>query len=385
MLIRGFGREDINEVSGQKAMGIYGVKRIIYVFLTKDQYNLRNFTNCKACIVNQVVYDSKHDLSHPLTIDGGVLIKNAVYFGNIVCQVPGNLKGHDSFFLIDSVTSNEKMRMPNNEEMVSFSSSTWSKRLYQMEPADLSDYIGISGSDMGSAEVLNLSPEYYTPYEMNRKTGDFIDLLYEPTNKVSMDKLIDANTSIVYMDLAKYDTMRLDVFRQLPKVDSICKESFDYSNLLKSAFSSYVGQGTTFVYDSDAKGMGKSGIMVRGGSIPFGKVYHQKYLINNLDGAVQQFDMSCKDMEHYLGHIRVLYNPSDVGDKVKIRFKDYKKSPIIAPRQVNNDGSVNINLSNVSPLSSIDNGYVTDEYMKDILATQYENTQDYFQREMFMR
>lgn len=384
MLIKSFGREDINEISGQKAMGILGVKRNIYIFLTRDQYLTKSFTEAKTCIENQVVYDSKHDLSHPLTIDGAYIIRSAVYFGNIYCQIPGDVKSSNSFFLIDNITSTEKMRMPNGNEIVVFSPSTWSKRIYQMEPADLSDFIGMSGP-ISATEVLNLSPEFYNDFDMNYKTGDFTDIMYSESIKVPMNKLIDSHTSIIFMDLAKYDTIRLDVHNILPKVENICKGSFDFSNGIKGAFDGYVGQGTTFTYDSDAKGINKSGVMVRGGSIPFGKIYYPQYLINNLDSAVQRFKDECADIERRIGHVRVLYNPSNIGDKVKIRFKDYNKAPITVPRQINNDGSVNINLSNVSPLSTIDNGYVTDEYMKDIINTQYENSQDYFQREMFMR
>lgn len=381
MLIKNFGRYDVEDLEDDNSMGIIGRKRNIFVFVSSDEYNQCSYLKAKACIVNTTVYDSRHALSQALTFDGAKIIRTAVYFGDIITTLPGNIRDPYAIFVIDNCTTTERMMLPNGDQ-VSFSPGTWSRRLNQMDEADQADLMGIAGY---GNETITLSPEFYTDFHMNAKTGEFIDLRYENNYKVPMSKLFDGHTSIVYMDILKYDTIRLDTFRQMPKTEAVCKGSFDISNGLKSAFNSYVGQNTTFIYDSDALGLGKSGANIRGGIIPFGKQYHPKYLADNLNGTIDLFKSECRDIEAKFGHIKVHYNPSSVSDKLKITFKDFRKTPITAISQVNNDGSVNINLSNTAPLSSIDNGYVTDQYMKDMLNLEWQNQQDAFQQEMFMR
>lgn len=382
MLIRSFGTSvaNVDEPNIRKtALGIYGVNRIIYIFLNKNDYDTKCFTHCKACIINNVVYDTKHDYSHPIQIDGGIIIRNAIYFGDIYLELQGVLKS--GWFIVNNCTTTESVRMPNGHTL-SISPSTWSKRLYEISDRDTAELL--YNDNLCGCETMTLNPVYYTDYEMNAKNGEFVDMVYENNHKYLMSDLIDKNTHIIYMNVSKYDTMRLNLAKQMPKVESICEESFNISNGLKSAFSSFVGQGSTFIYDSDAQGVNKSGMNVKGGVIPFGKHYHQKYLTDNLNGAMSLFELECKDIEKQMGHIRVFYNPSSISDKMKIKFKDYIKSPIVVPNQINNDGSVNINLSNSSPLSSIDNGYVTDSYVKNVVNTQYENEIENFNKNLFL-
>ena len=381
MLIKNFGRYDVKEGDDNNSMGIIGRKRNIYVFVSDEEYKNCSYLKAKACIENIVVHDSDHAMSQAIKIPGSKIIRSAVYFGDIITTIPGNIRDNYAMFVMDNCSTTERMMLPNGEQ-VTFSPGTWSKRLYQMDDADFADFIGISGY---TNEIMNLSPEYYTAFHMFAKTGDFMDLRYENVFKIPMSKLIDCHTSIIYMNILKYDTIRLEAFKQIPKTEAVCKGSFDVSNGLKSSFNSFVGQGSTFIYDSDALGFGKSGANVRGGYIPFGKQYHPKYLMDNLNNTIEQFKTECHELESKYGHIKIHYNPSNLSDKLKVEFKDFKKSPIITPSQVNNDGSVNINLSNTSPLSSIDNGYVTDSYVKDMLNLQWQNTQNNFQQEMFIR
>lgn len=381
MLLRNFGRYDVNDVEDNNSLGIIGRKRNIYVFLSNEEYNTGNWTHAKACIENIVVFDAKHSLSQALTIPGSRIIRSAVYFGDIYTTIPGNLREQYAMFVIDNVTSTEKTVLPNGE-IVSFAPGTWSRRLHQMDDADLADFIGIAGY---GCETISLSPEFYTDFHMNAMTGDFIDLRYDNNHKVTMNKLFDAHTSVIYMNILKYDTIRLDAFKLLPKVENVCKGSFDFSNGLKSAFNSFIGQGATFIYDSDALGYGKPGANVKGGIIPFGKQYTPKYLADNLNSAIDLFKSECHDIEERVGHVKVFYNPSAISDKFRITFKDYVKSPIIVPSQIENNGTVDEVMSNKNPVSSIDNGYTTDSYMKDTLNLQYQNQQDLFQQEMFMR
>lgn len=383
MLIKNFGRIDVSDTKPFNSLGLIGVKRNIYVFTTKSEFDMKTFTHCKMCIENNVVYDSKHNLSQPLSFDEGRIIRTAVYFGDLYTNEPGNVRSESALFDLDNVTTTEKLVIPGsnlNDETVSFSPGQWSKRFYQMEECDYADFMGISGC---GNEIINISPEYYTDFEMNARTGDFIDLMYDTIYKIPMSRLIDNNTSIIFMDIQKYDTMRLEATKLIPKMENTCGEGFKFSNALKSAFNSFVGNNATFIYDSDANGYGQSGFNVRGGNIAFGKFYDKKYLSNNLVGTLNLFERECKDIEEISGHVRILYSPSIIGDKLKITFKDYKTSPITVPSQIENNGIVKANLSNTAPLSSIDNGYTVDSMMREIINTDWDNQQENFQREMF--
>jgi hypothetical protein len=168
-------------------------------------------------------------------------------------------------------------------------------------------------------------------------------------------------------------------------MENNCERGFEFSNSLKSSFNSFIGNNTTFIYDSDALGYGKSGFNVRGGNIAFGKYYTKDYLSNNLKGTLSRFEQECKDIEQIAGHVRILYNPSIIGDKFKITFKDHKVSPITVPSQIENNGLIKTNASNTAPLSAIDNGYAVDSMMRDILSLEYQAQQESFQEEMFNR
>ena len=378
MLIKNFGRYDVEDKEDDNTLGIIGRKRNIYIFVTDEEYKMNSWTHAKACIENTVVFDGSHNYSQPLTLSGSRIVRSAVYFGDIITCVPGNIHDPNSLFVIDNVTTSEKT-VTASGEIISFTPSTWSRKLSGIDDSVMADYMGI----FNSSEVITLSPEYYTDFHMNALTGEFVDLRYMNNYKVQMSKLFDPHTSIVYMNILKYDTVRLDVFRQLPKVEAVCKDSFDFSNGLKSAFNSFIGQGTTFLYDSDALGYGKSGANVKGGVIPFGKQYTPKYLADNLNGAIDLFKMECRDIEERVGHVKVLYNPSAISDKWKITFKDYVKSPIITPSQMDNSGVVKETQTNSNPISSIDNGYSTDSFVKDTYQSLWDNEQDNFQKEMF--
>jgi len=385
MLIRNFGKVDVNDTKPFNSLGLMGVKRNIYVFVTRAEYDMKNFTHCKICIDNNVVYDGNHNLSQPVRIPGSHIIRNATYFGDLYTYEPGNIRSESAFFVLDNVTTTEKLVIPNSGEFgetVSFSPSIWSKRFYQMEECDYADFMGISGC---GNEIISISPEYYTDFDMNARTGDFTDLMYDTVNKIPMKKLIDSNTTIIFMDILKYDTIRLNEMHQIVKMENNCERGFEFSNSLKSSFNSFIGNNTTFIYDSDALGYGKSGFNVRGGNIAFGKYYTKDYLSNNLKGTLNRFEQECKDIEQIAGHVRILYNPSIIGDKFKITFKDHKVSPITVPSQIENNGLIKTNISNTAPLSAIDNGYAIDSMMRDILSLEYQAQQESFQEEMFNR
>ena len=385
MLIRNFGKIDVSDTTPFNALGLKGVKRNIYVFVTKSEYEMKTFTHCKMCIENNVVYDTQHNLSLGFRVNDSHIIRTAVYFGDMFTYEPGNIRSETATFVIDNVTTTEKLVVPNNGnsgETVSFSPSIWSKRFYQMEESDYADFIGISGC---GNEIISLSPEYYTDFDMNARTGDFTDLTHDVVSKIPMKKLIDNNTTIIFMDIQKYDTIRLDAFKRITEMENNCNEGFKFSNALKSAFNSFVGTNAVFIYDSDAQGYGKSGFNVRGGNIAFGKFYTKQYLSNNLIATLNLFERECKDIEQTAGHVRINYCPSIIGDKLKITFKDHKVSPVTLPAQIENNGIVKPNFSNTAPLSSIDNGYSVDSMMKDILSLTYQNEQETFQEEMFNR
>ena len=392
MLIRNFGSFEagVSDKTSLMNSGIYGVKRTIYIFVSRPQYEAKTYYTGKIVIKNDVHYDAEKALSHSIQLPHSRVIRSAIYFGTFTTPQLGNIRHPEAFAVLNNATTEERVSMDNESDdgrTLTLSPNIWCNysNLSKSNACDpLLNYDNDSIINPSGYDMYTISPEYYTDYDMYLRYGDYFNMLDDPySNRVKLLDLLDCNTKVIFMDINKYDTIRLSEFRQLPTTESICKNSFDFSDNLKSAFNTFVGQGTTFIYDSDAKGKNLDGVNFRGGSVPFGNAYHKRYLGENLSGALELFSYACKDIEKSHGHIRVLYSPMSVGDKFQIRFKDYKSSPIITPSEIKNNGEVNHNAeSNTNPISTIDNGYTTESYIKDSLQQIYSDEQLYFNKEI---
>ena len=325
MLIRDFSLSniagDMGEDSEKRKYGIYKCSRTIFVFTTQEEYKTKNFVKAKACIINECAYNSALDISHPIKINDGIILRKAVYFGDIIIpDVIGNIQSPEAFFSLDNVITNERASTLYNGEVNSFGPSTFSTR---MNGIDIYDKMMLPNFMTGDS--IPLPPNFYTEYEMTLKEGEFVSLEEDMfLNKTNMRKLIDNSTTIQFMDIIKYDTMRLEYFGQLEKVESSERgmDSIIKPCCLGTAFNQFMGTGASFIYDSDAFGMGKEGVNVKGGKVSLKDFVSAPWLQNHISSALNIFSMDCKDFEKEYGHIRVYYNPSSLGDKYKIKFKE---------------------------------------------------------------
>lgn len=374
MIIRDFSNRigDMGEDSDKRAVGIIDARRTMYVFVDKVSYETKSFKTAKAAIINECVYDNKFDFVHYIKRDNAYIIRKGLYFGTIVCGVPGDIQSENSFFTIDSAISSEKNVQPGNE-VISFGTNLFSTRMRQLDNKDLL-YLDIE------YEVNSIPPQYYNEYSMMKDLGDWTDLNSDPYScKVETKYLIDNSTTFQFMDIEKYDTMRLELSGSIINVESKYSKSIAVPTNLGSAFNSYEGKGSIFIYDSDAFGFGHEGVNVRGGYVPQGKFYDKPWVAQNLATALESFRMNCKDIEEEYGHVRVLYNPDDLGNKFKFRFKDYKQSPLVPLHKITNSGMVDETKSN-NVSSGIDSGYVLDRSMQDSISMiNKANTKAFFE------
>ena len=369
MLIRNFSINsnygDMGEESNRRECGLYDARRTMYVFVTNTEYEMKTFKIVKTAIINECVFDSKVDFSHPVNLDNSYIVRKAVYFGNIVCAMPGDIQSHGSIFTLDNVISSEKSVSPG-VDVLSHGSGIYSTKFNNINPEDkclLCEY-----------EVRSIPPKYYNEYMMYKDLGDWSDL-YSDSNglKTPVSELIDNSTTIQFMDIDKYDTMRLQLTGGIINAESRYNNSIHIPTSLGSAFTSYEGRGAIFIYDSDAFGIGKNGVNVKGGYIPQGKFFDKPWIADNLAKTLDYFTMNCKDVEDTFGHIRVLYNPDALGNKYKIRFKDYKESPIMPLSKISDNGINTLNKSDFTT-SGIDSGYTIDRSVMDnINSIQHAN------------
>lgn len=372
MLIKKFS-EYSDEDSGKLERGIFTSKRSIQLFVPKMQYDTKSYTHCKMVIINESALDSTKDFVSAIRIPNSVLIRKAVYFGSLITDIPGNFQSPNAFFTLDNGTTTIKSVIPNGNT-ISYTPNTYSTKLRGAEDLDLTllDTYG---------EVKTIPPKYYSEYDMYKDLGDWYeigDYYYDMKTKIS--DLIDNFTTIQFNDISKYDTMRLELLGKIVNVENTFRKSIEVPCALGSAFTSYVGKGTIFIYDSDAFGLNKDGVNAKGGIIPLGEYYNKPWLADNLKNSLDMFRYNCKDIESEYGHVRVLFNPDAIGNKYKIRFKDYKTSPITPLGSISENGSVD--LSKDKSVSGIDNGYSTDRSVEDSINMVKEDNYLSFMKSM---
>jgi hypothetical protein len=176
-------------------------------------------------------------------------------------------------------------------------------------------------------------------------------------------ELIDNKTFVEYMDINLWDTMKYSFLGMMQKVetDKNTSETFGMLNDFYSDFIDFIGVGCYFAYDSDKKGPGNPGTNIIKGSIPYKPFYLPEYIKDNVTSALILFEQTCHDIENKYGPIRLFCYPTKIGNKFKIRFKDYDAShypieaaPIGALEQ---DGLT----------SSSDNGFHVEKQIEEVL------------------
>lgn len=382
MILRNFVNSDrdnniIDNINGDlRSLGILDYRRNIIVFVEPCDYNNLTTVKGKIIIINECIYEGfgGTNIIH-FNIPNSILIRSSVYFGEVFFQEPNNVK--TSMISLRSAVCIEKQRLYSDN----FSTD---QNLINYRPTYVSNDLSKTDQDIidtitAGFELYVLPPKYYTEKHMVNIEGDFYNIFVDGTClNIDCSELIDRSTKIHFMDINSYDTLKEDVLNNINNQTNsyTCKkyeETFSLSDSIISGFDNYIGSDTIFIYDSDSKG--KSKINIKDGIVPYGKYYPKEYLINNLNSCATMFEQSCKDIEDIYGHIRVHCSPNKIGNKVKIKFKDYNISPIMNINNLSNDPSRNI--------IHVDNGYNISKNVEETLYVVGKNNSEASYNEMF--
>lgn len=387
MIIRSFSDKDIDIAEGSSSLEKYGIisaSRRIFIFITQEQKTLNKWINAKMCIINHCVYDNKSAIAHMFKMAGSHFVRRAVYFGNLWTNEPGNFQSHDAFFTIDCASTKEHQVIPGGNTV------RFDPQLFTTEELNLcEDYDAIWSGFLTDGETQNILPQFYTESHMLGIMGDWANLVsseYQSDLIAKMRDLIDNNTVIEFMDITRFDTMRLQMGGKLDTFETTYSESFYMPMRMGSAFDSYVGTGDIFCYDSNGRGIGKPGCKISStGHVPMGTFFNKNYLIDCISNTFDCFKNDCEDIEKNYGAIRVLYNPCIIGDRYQIRFMDQKDSPIVPLSSLDEvTGMVKLQRGQdgLPKVSSIDTGFVTAKTVGERLNFAKEAEYDLFQKQM---
>jgi hypothetical protein len=209
-----------------------------------------------------------------------------------------------------------------------------------------------------------IPPLYYNEMHQFKKVFD-IFCMGGGSEVYSGRELIDNHTKIEMMDINFWDTMRLKFFGSFNNIDVESYHTLATASLFHSDFSNFIGENCTFIYDSDGKGINEPGINIIGGSIPLKSFYVPSHIPTNVRTTYSLFESTCHDLEQQFGHIKVYCAPNKVGDKLKIKFKDYALPPAeFAP------------LGGQTPegqSSSIDSGFYVERNIEEVIDAIQES------------
>lgn len=364
MIIRSFGDFlDSCDDDDLERFGILQHKRTIYIFVDPNEYKHKIVKKGKCVIINECVYLGKKGNLVTIKIDNSTINRTAVYFGVVGFEVPSDVR--TAIFNIDVGTNKETQTIHdthdndyNIDNTISREKSIISASMLRVDNED-----GCIDEIVSSNETYVLPPTFYTEYHMVNNVGDFGNFMLDfVDNKYDYRSLTDRTTKYQFMDINLWDTMKAEINHCLGDLECGNNDAFTVSDTLSTAFNSNLTDGAIFIYDSDGNGFGKDGINVKGGRVPYGKYYSKHYLARNLENSLSLFTQSCHLLEGQYGHIRVMCNPSEIGAKTKITFKDYVKPPI---KPIKTEG--------MATTSAIDNGSVANRCVDELIKLTLDN------------
>jgi hypothetical protein len=212
---------------------------------------------------------------------------------------------------------------------------------------------------INAMDTTVIPPLYYNEMHQFKSSHDLFCLGGDSIEVYSGNELIDNKTRINVIDINLWDTMKYKVLGILESVENNANETFQSANNFYYDFIRFIGENSFFIYDSDAKGMDGGGVNIVGGNVPYKSFYTPPYISENVTNTLKLFEQSCHYIENQYGHIRVQCVPSKVGNKMKIKFKDY----IGHPKEFTP-------LGNATPegnASSVDLGYQVEREISEVI------------------
>jgi hypothetical protein len=342
MLIRSFNNKEIED--GELSdCGILEYKRKIILFVEPDPYRANTLRSAKAVVINESVSKGSKEgnITH-VAIDNSVLIRFSVYFCDVIFETPNNV--YLSQFKIITAYSKEWQSLFDHNNVVQYLMGRYSQKLGMLEHINSQLYNEI----IGVMDTSVIPPVYYTEVHQFKMARDLFYMGGDNVEIYSGNELIDNKTQIITMDINLWDTMKYKTLGVLDAIEKQANETLQNANNFYYDFNRFIGENSTFIYDSDARGKDSPGVNIVGGKIPFKNFYAHPFIQNNVTNALTLFEQSCHDIERDHGHIKVHCVPSKVGTLMRIKFKDYDGFPANFIPLKNNIGNNS---------SSIDLGY----------------------------
>jgi hypothetical protein len=322
MLIRSF--DTAKELSDNQLhdCGIIEYKRKIVLFADPASYKNNTLKAAKAVIINESVCKGTKEgnVTH-VSVNNSVLIRYSVYFCDVVFEMPNNIKL--SQFKVTSAYSKEWQSLFDQNNVMQYLTGRYSQNLGILEYANNQLYNEI----ICLMDTAVIPPLYYTEVHQYKISRDIFYMGGDSVDLYSGSELIDNKTQVNILDINLWDTMKYKTLGILDAIKNQANETFQHSSLFHYDFNRFIGENSIFIYDSDGKGKDSPGVNIREGDIPLKPFYTRPYIQDNVTNALILFEQSCHDIESQYGHIRVQCLPGKIGNKMRIKFKDYDGFP----------------------------------------------------------
>jgi hypothetical protein len=224
---------------------------------------------------------------------------------------------------VENAYSNEYQSLFDNNTTAIYLTGNYSNMLDKLEETNPDVYYDI----INNMDTTVLPPLYYTEKHQYSRVNDIFCMGGSTIEIYGGNELVDNQTTITFTDINFWDSMKLRLLGLMKYAERNSNDMCNIANLLYHDFSRFAGEDTLFIYDSDAYGINKPGSNIIGGEVPFKLYYAPSYLPNNVNTALTLFEQTCHDIESNHGHVRVMCYPGKIGNKMRIKFKDYASFP----------------------------------------------------------
>lgn len=302
--------------------GITKCSRKIIFFVDKTEYELGTCKTGKAIQINLSV--SSGSITDSLKTFGLVTknsstVKNCVYkydvfFANGPYDLQGAVMLLQDAYSIEEVNDFDQ-RVSYKNDMVKYNRSVCTTE------GKMDELAGIKDLDRNSVPL----PKFYNMEHQDLCENEKYSIIWNTSN-ISYEghELIDPNTYIEIHDLKTYDTLLTTLIHQI-QMKSSNKSDLNTVNMISDCFvvtAESLLNGYSFIYDSE---MGINVKTIPGvTSVPYSGFRIKENLVSNLQMLTDFIKMEAKLIEKKYGSIRMYYVPLMSGDKLDIKYKDYK-------------------------------------------------------------
>ena len=305
-----------------EACGIAKYSRKIIFFVDRSEYELGICKTGKAIQINLSVETGTIGdtmKSFGLTTRNSSVVKNAVYKYDVFFP-NGPLDLQSAVLLLQDAYTIEEVNDFDNKVAYKNDIVKYNKTICSID-GKMEELATIRDLDRNQIPL----PLYYNQAHQELNEHERFSIIWT-TEALSYEgfQLIDRNTYLEIHDLKTYDTMMQTLIQQI-QMKSSNKSELNSVNLISDCFvvtAESLLNGYTFIYDSQ---LGINVKTIPGVTkVPYGDFRVKENLVSNLQNLCDFVKMEAKLIEKKYGSIRLYYVPLMSGDKLDIKYKDYK-------------------------------------------------------------